>query len=51
VYDINGKLLKNETCKNTQETTMDLSQFSSGVYLLKITDSENRVVTQKITKQ
>ncbi len=51
VYNINGKLLKNETYKNTQETTMDLSQFSSGVYLLKITDSENRVVTQKITKQ
>jgi hypothetical protein len=51
VYNINGQLVKTETYGNTQEPNMDLSQFSSGVYLLKITDSENRVVTQKITKQ
>lgn len=50
IYNLNGQLLIKEIYQNTQKASMDLSRLKSGVYFLKVSDTENRVLTQKVTK-
>ncbi|TDU40015.1 putative secreted protein (Por secretion system target) [Gelidibacter sediminis] len=51
LYDLSGKALYNETINDGEiqsyTKTLDLSQYTSGIYLLQLVD-DNRVVTKKI---
>lgn len=50
LYDINGKLLKNEEIINKQ-TNIETINFVSGVYFLKIVKENKEVKTFKIVKR
>lgn len=50
VYDIYGKLLKNVNV-NALSTTVDLSEYPAGVYLLKVTSDNSTVSVHKIIKK
>lgn len=49
ITDINGKVLR-QLPVNTAKTSIDMSDFASGLYLLKYTD-DHRSETVRITKQ
>ena len=46
LYDLYGRLVK-----TTQTNTMDISETANGIYLLKATDEQGRVHTQKVIKE
>ena len=45
ILDINGRLLI-----TTKENEIDLSQFSQGIYILKVKNDKNSVAIRKIVK-
>lgn len=45
IYDLNGKQLKTTTSRK-----IDLSNYPSGVYLLKVQTEDKKLLTKKITK-
>lgn len=51
VYDLTGKIVysKNEFQANQYQTTLDLSEVTSGIYFVKI-ESQNQSVTKRIIK-
>jgi hypothetical protein len=50
VYDLNGKMILNENA--SFNTSIDLSPFENGMYLLKVVDSNNNsVLTKRIIKE
>ena len=50
LYDLNGKLLKNELI-NSMETHINMNTFPSSVYFLNVTDTDNKKIqTFKIIK-
>lgn len=49
VYDIYGKVLQSKSY-STESATIDLSQYSSGIYLLKVS-AESGILTRKIVKK
>lgn len=49
IFDITGKLLKNETAI-TQENKIDISSFLPAIYLLKVFQNDNEFKTFKIIK-
>ena len=46
IFDISGKLLFNRLCYDTY-TTIDISNYKKGIYILRIKDT-NGVQTQKL---
>ncbi|HMC00133.1 MAG TPA: T9SS type A sorting domain-containing protein [Flavobacteriaceae bacterium] len=52
IYDITGKLIsqKQKVIPSNREYTLDLSQFSSGIYLLKIKSNEYEITKKLILK-
>jgi len=50
MFDINGRKIVEQSLKN-QETTIDLSNFKSGVYILRITQQNKEVSVMRIIKQ
>jgi len=51
IYNVLGKKVANISQRIGKETTMDVSNLRSGIYLLKTTDSLGNVTTKKIIKQ
>lgn len=49
LFDMNGRLLKNEKLKEN-ETSISMVSYSQGTYLLKITDNRKEIKTFKIIK-
>lgn len=49
VYDMYGRLLATQKWQSDQ-TTLDLSSFAQGIYLVKVYDSKNMIGTAKISK-
>ena len=50
VFDLNGKMILNENA--SFNTSIDLSPFENGMYLLKVVDSNNNsVLTKRIIKE
>lgn len=50
LFDLSGRLLQQETVTSTS-TTLSLSNFAQGIYILKLTDKHNILKTIKIVKQ
>ena len=50
VFAVTGNMLQDVSPNNTT-ATVDLSNYSSGIYFLKIRLTDNTVLTRKITKQ
>ncbi len=50
IYDISGKLILNNTKNPTQSFNVDMSFFSSGVYLLSIVSGNKKYSAQLIKK-
>ena len=57
LYDLSGKLVKNEKLKNgfgaaqPDKAVLDVKNLSTGTYLLKITSKEGAVGTAKVMKE
>lgn len=52
IFDLKGNLLKSVDLKKAQYfLALDISEFTSGVYLVKITDKNGELITNKIVKQ
>jgi Secretion system C-terminal sorting domain/Carboxypeptidase regulatory-like domain len=52
--DISGRNLQEQTLSNSNkhhETTLDFSKYADGVYLLRVSDTEEKSVVKKIIKQ
>lgn len=49
VYDVLGKCIFNQRCKNQNDTQIDLSSHPPGVYFVEITNDQNSV-RKKIIK-
>jgi len=47
IYDLTGRLLKEQAIINHQSLSIDCSSFSAGIYFVKMNDG-NRVFTQKL---
>mgnify|MGYP000031677030 CR=1 FL=1 len=50
IYDSNGRVLEKKQA-NSNQVKMDLSDYKSGVYVLKITDGSKSVKTIQLVKQ
>ncbi|WP_395060091.1 T9SS type A sorting domain-containing protein [Flavobacterium sp.] len=50
VYDLIGKIIKSETI-DLGITKLDLSDYPSGIYLMKVTNENNETKTLKLIKQ
>ncbi|MFM9987618.1 LamG-like jellyroll fold domain-containing protein [Flavobacterium sp.] len=50
VYDLIGKIIKSETI-DLGITKLDLSNYPSGIYLMKVTNDSNQTKTMKLIKQ
>ncbi|WP_395047209.1 T9SS type A sorting domain-containing protein, partial [Flavobacterium sp.] len=50
VYDLIGKIIKSETI-DLGITKLDLSNYPSGLYLMKVTNDSNQTKTMKLIKQ
>ncbi|SFA72923.1 hypothetical protein SAMN05660845_0261 [Flavobacterium swingsii] len=50
VYDLIGKIIKSETI-DLGITKLDLSNYPSGIYLMKVTNDKNETKTMKLIKQ
>ena len=50
VYDLIGKMIKSETI-DLGITKLDLSNYPSGIYLMKVTNDSNQTKTIKLIKQ
>ncbi|MEO7976543.1 T9SS type A sorting domain-containing protein [Flavobacterium sp.] len=50
LFDLNGRLILNEKI-NSETTTINLEQFPSAVYLLKVLENNKEVKTFKIIKK
>jgi hypothetical protein len=50
LYDNVGKLILNDNYANTQELDIDISQYTSGIYLLNIISNDTKQVF-RIVKQ
>ncbi len=51
IFDITGKVILNSQFKVGESTTLDLSAFNAGMYLLKLEDDKGRVSIKKILVQ
>jgi hypothetical protein len=43
IYDITGKILRNETAE-TAETAIDLSMFAKGIYIVNVKDKSLKII-------
>jgi hypothetical protein len=50
VYDLIGKIIKSETI-DLGITKLDMSNYPSGIYLMKVTNDSNQTKTMKLIKQ
>lgn len=52
IYDVSGKLIKQQTILETDhKSTLDVSELSSGVYLMKFSNAEGTLIeTHRIVK-
>ncbi|WP_395060081.1 SBBP repeat-containing protein [Flavobacterium sp.] len=50
VYDLIGKIIKSETI-DLGITKLDLNNYPSGIYLMKVTNDNNQTKTMKLIKQ
>ena len=51
IYSITGQLVKSFDAINSNEYQYDITELNSGVYLVKVLDSQNRSKTMKLIKQ
>ncbi len=51
IFNIEGKFLKSEALSFANQTTIDVSNLKSGVYLLKIESADGIVTTKKFVKE
>lgn len=49
IFDLNGRLIQESQLNSNN--TIKVDKLSSGIYLLKVTDSNNAVYSQKISKE
>lgn len=49
IYNTAGKIIYSATC-NEEKITIDVKEFESGIYFIKIIDADNRYNIQKIIK-
>lgn len=50
VTSLDGKLVKYEVMDNTVEYSLDISEFSKGIYLISVTSTIGDLITQKLVK-
>lgn len=50
MYDMNGRLAMNKDIENTHNTELNISALPSGIYLLKLTNSEETLMKKLIIK-
>ncbi len=50
IYDVTGKLIKQQENNSTNKNTFSISELNSGLYLLNVYDGEYST-TKKFTKQ
>ena len=50
VADLDGKLLFDKQYSNLKETIVDISNFTSGIYFIKITLQDGISISEKIIK-
>ena len=50
IYTIQGKLISSQKDLNSQTTTVSTKEFQNGIYVVKVTDSENNSMFKKIIK-
>ena len=48
IFDIQGKLIHSGNMQNQGSTRIDVSQFSTGMYAIQISDSSKGIVAKKI---
>ncbi|MCQ2285334.1 MAG: S8 family peptidase [Bacteroidales bacterium] len=51
IFDITGKMLKQEIVHPTQHLNISISNLTSGIYLIEIRDKNHRMTTEKIIKK
>lgn len=51
LYSILGEEFLNLNVANSQQNQIDMHQFSKGIYLLKVSLSNNQIITKKIIKK
>ncbi|WP_405575346.1 alpha-amylase family glycosyl hydrolase [Winogradskyella sp. Asnod2-B02-A] len=50
VYDLTGKLVKSFKGDFTRTDTFDISTLNSGIYMVKVQNNDNRILTSKLIK-
>ncbi|MFD1064041.1 T9SS type A sorting domain-containing protein [Winogradskyella litorisediminis] len=50
IYDLNGRLVQRNALKSNTNT-VNIQNLTAGVYIMKITTSENKTVTKRFVKQ
>ena len=51
IFTLEGKILQAENIENKNQTSIDVSNLSSGIYLLNIEDEEGNTETKKFLKE
>ncbi|HBC03819.1 MAG: hypothetical protein CL528_03520 [Aequorivita sp.] len=51
IFNIEGKLLSNQTLEVANQTSIDVSSLTSGIYFLNIEDENGNTTTKKFIKQ
>jgi Zn-dependent metalloprotease len=50
LYNVNGQLMKKQNTGQKNNSELDLSFYQSGIYILKITLADKKILTRKIVK-
>jgi Zn-dependent metalloprotease len=50
IYNVNGQLMKKQNVIQKNNSELDLSFYQSGIYILKITLADKKILTRKIVK-
>lgn len=51
VYDMNGKMVLRQEKVSDPVTTLDISQYPAGTYLLRVTAADGRIAMRRIVKK
>ena len=50
IYDLSGKMVKKFNGSFTRTDIFDISNLNSGMYILKVENSNNQLMTTKLVK-